>query len=236
MLLLIWLLIGSPVLPLHVGRTPALPPRLTQHGQVGATDDGGDAAAPQDGLTLVVAGIAGRGVGDGEPAVVVADAARQQRPILLPNDVQLDQRPGRAEGRGGQLQSLPGAREAGQGVVRHAGARGRAPEFALPLTLPRCRPLCALVLQGSGPQFPRLYNGDNYALLPGGCGEGRPGPMITRARGLSRAGNWPFHVSLCLRSAPSSVSQWMGKCGSPEMHIRALSCSMQESLIAACGI
>lgn len=176
MLLLIRPLIGSPVLPLHVGGIPAFPPCLTQHGQVGAADDGGDAAATQDGLTLIVAGVAGRGVGDGEPAVVVTDAAGQQHPILLPNDVQLDQRPGWAEGRGGQLQGLPGAREAGQSVVRQPGAGCQVPEFALPLPLPRCRPLCGLVRQGCGPQFPRLYNGDNYALPPGGCGEGRPGP------------------------------------------------------------
>ena len=48
------------------------------------------------------------------------------------------------------------------------------------------------------------------------------------------------HVSLPLLCpvcrALSSVSQWMGKCGSPEVHVWGLSCSMQETLVAACGV
>lgn len=63
------------MLPLPFWVPPAAPPRLTQHRQVGSTDDGGDAAAVQHGLALVEAGVAARGVGDGEPAVVVADTA-----------------------------------------------------------------------------------------------------------------------------------------------------------------
>lgn len=96
------------------GPPTALPP-LTQHRQVGTTDDGRDAAAAKHGLTLVVAGVAARGVGNGEPAVEVTDATCQQYPILLPNDVKLDQGPEGGEGAGAQSQGLPEAQEAGQG-------------------------------------------------------------------------------------------------------------------------
>lgn len=69
--------------------------RLTQHREVGAPGDRGHAAASQHGLTLVVPGVADRGVGDGEPAIVVADPIGEQSPIFLPHNVQLDQRPTR---------------------------------------------------------------------------------------------------------------------------------------------
>lgn len=113
MLLLIWLLIGSPVLPFTAGRTPALPPRLTQHGQVGATDDGGD-AVPAGRPHTRSSRHRWPWVRDGEPAVVAMMPLDSSAPILLPNDVQLDQRPGRAEGRGGQPQSSQGLRRQGR--------------------------------------------------------------------------------------------------------------------------
>lgn len=69
--------------------------RLTQHREVGTPGDGGYAAAAQHGLALIVAGIADRGVGDGEPAVVVADTTGEQSSVFLPHNVQLDQRPTR---------------------------------------------------------------------------------------------------------------------------------------------
>lgn len=53
----------------------AAPPCLTQHREVGAPDHRGDTAAAQDSFTLIVASVAASGVGDGEPAVVVTDAA-----------------------------------------------------------------------------------------------------------------------------------------------------------------
>lgn len=68
---------------------------LTQHREVGAPGDRGHAAASQHGLTLIVPGVADRGVGDGESAVVVTDTIGEQSPIFLPHNVQLDQRPTR---------------------------------------------------------------------------------------------------------------------------------------------
>lgn len=68
---------------------------LTQHGEVGAPGDRGHAATSQHGLTLIEPGVADRGVGDGEPAVVVADTTGEQGPIFLPHNVQLGQRPTR---------------------------------------------------------------------------------------------------------------------------------------------
>lgn len=78
---------------------------LTQHREVGAPGDRGHAAAAQHGFALVVAGVADRGVGDGEPAVVVADATGEWSPVLLPHNVQLDERPTR---RGRQSLSVKG--------------------------------------------------------------------------------------------------------------------------------
>lgn len=95
----------QPYCPYPWGGSPAALPQLTEHRQEGSTDDGGDAAATQDSLALVVAGVAAHGAGDGQPAVVVAEAARQWHPIFLPNDVQLDQGP---EGREGSRFSATG--------------------------------------------------------------------------------------------------------------------------------
>lgn len=137
----------------EVGSSRAVPPpqgnpstaplsHLTQDRQVSSADNRRDTAAAQDSLTLVVTRVAARGVGDGEPTVVVADAARQQCPILLPDDVQLDQRPGEGMGgrAGAQPQRLSEAREAGWGVVRRASLEGRGRVvrclgLATPLTL-----------------------------------------------------------------------------------------------------
>lgn len=50
------------------------------------------AAAAEDGLTLVVAGIAHQGTEDGQPAVKVTQTAAHQHAVLTPCDAQLDQR------------------------------------------------------------------------------------------------------------------------------------------------
>lgn len=129
MLLLIQPLLGSPGHAPGPGGwgAPAALPQLTQHRQVGSADDRGDAAAAKDGLALVVASVAARGAGDGEPAVVVADAARQRHPIFLPNDVQLDQGPGGGEG--GRLSATGASRNlrARAGVHRSASPGTPAP-------------------------------------------------------------------------------------------------------------
>lgn len=68
---------------------------LTQHREVGAPGDRGHAGASQHGFALIEAGVADCGIGDGEPAIVVADATGERSPVLLPHNVQLDQRPTR---------------------------------------------------------------------------------------------------------------------------------------------
>lgn len=110
---------------------PAALPQLTQHRQVGSTDDRGDAAAAQGGLALVVAGVTARGARDGKPAVVVADAPRQRHPIFLPGDVQLDQGPGGGEG--GRFSATGASRN----LRARAGVRGSASPGPQPLPLPR---------------------------------------------------------------------------------------------------
>lgn len=55
--------------------------------------DWGDAAAAENGLALVEAGVAHHGTEDGQPAVEVAQTAGHQHAILTPRDTQLDERP-----------------------------------------------------------------------------------------------------------------------------------------------
>lgn len=163
------------LLPLPLGGgSPAALPQLTQHRQEGSTDDGGDAAATQDSLALVVAGVAARGAGDGQPAVVVAEAARQRHPIFLPNDVQLDQGPG---GREGNRFSATGTSRGGQAWV---GVQAQNPSP------------CLFEGRHSGPRFSCLQNG---TAVPRGCAEGgrsnagrqlQPRPALTWCTGLPR--------------------------------------------------
>lgn len=68
-------------------------PVLTQYVQIRPGADGGDAAAAEDGLALVVAGIAHHGTEDGQPAVEVTQTAGHQHAVLTPRDAQLDERP-----------------------------------------------------------------------------------------------------------------------------------------------
>lgn len=66
---------------------------LTQHVQVGPGAHWGHAAAAQDGLALVVAGVAQHRAENGQPAIEVAQAAAHQHAVLTPRDAQLDERP-----------------------------------------------------------------------------------------------------------------------------------------------
>lgn len=61
--------------------------------QISPGTDWRHAAAAEDGLALVEAGIAHHRAEDGQPAVEVAQAARHQHAILTPRDAQLDKRP-----------------------------------------------------------------------------------------------------------------------------------------------
>lgn len=61
--------------------------------QISPGTDWRHAAAAEDGLALVEAGIANHRAEDGQPAVEVAQAARHQHAILTPRDAQLDKRP-----------------------------------------------------------------------------------------------------------------------------------------------
>lgn len=92
--------IDSPHRPHPQGTLGPASPRLTQHGEVSAPHGRGDTAAAQDGLALIVAGVAGPRAGDGEAAAEVADTAAEGLPIFLPDQVQFDQGPGRDRGWG----------------------------------------------------------------------------------------------------------------------------------------
>ena len=59
--------------------------------------DGRHAAAAEDGLALVEAGVAERRAEDGQPAVEVAQAGGHGRAVLPPGDAQLDERPARKQ-------------------------------------------------------------------------------------------------------------------------------------------
>lgn len=61
--------------------------------QISPAADWRHAAAAEDGLALVEAGVAHQGVDDGQPAVEVAQTARHQHAVLTPRDTQLDERP-----------------------------------------------------------------------------------------------------------------------------------------------
>lgn len=67
---------------------------LTLHVQVGPSADWRHAAAAEDGLALVVAGVAQRRAEDHQPAVEVAQAAGHRHAVLAPRDAELDERPG----------------------------------------------------------------------------------------------------------------------------------------------
>lgn len=66
---------------------------LTLHVQISPGADRRHAAAAEDGLALVVAGVAHHGAEDGQPAVEVAQSAVHQHAVLAPCDAQLDKRP-----------------------------------------------------------------------------------------------------------------------------------------------
>lgn len=78
-----------PHVPMFTERFPI----LTQYVQIRPGADGGDAAAAEDGLALVVAGVAHDGTEDGQPAVEVTQTAGHQHAVLTPRDAQLDERP-----------------------------------------------------------------------------------------------------------------------------------------------
>lgn len=77
---------------------PVLTGLLTLHVQVGPGADGRHAAAAEDGLALVVAGVAQNRAQDRQPAVEVAQAAAHRHAVLTPCDAELDERPGAGAG------------------------------------------------------------------------------------------------------------------------------------------
>lgn len=61
--------------------------------QISPGADRGHAAAAENGLALVVSGVAHQRAEDGQPAVEVAQTAVHQHAVLTPRDAQLDERP-----------------------------------------------------------------------------------------------------------------------------------------------
>lgn len=69
-------------------------PMLTQHREVGSPHHRRHTATSQHSLTFIVAAVTQSGIEDGQAPIVVTDATRHRHPVLLPDDVQLDEWPG----------------------------------------------------------------------------------------------------------------------------------------------
>ena len=72
---------------------------MTLYVEVGSGADGGHAAAAEHRLALVESRVAHHRAQHGQAAVVVAQTAGDQHPVLPPGDAQLDQRSGEGETR-----------------------------------------------------------------------------------------------------------------------------------------
>ena len=67
---------------------------FTENVQEGPSSDGGDAAAAERRLALVVAAVSDRRQADDQPAAKIPDPRADHRPVLPPSDAHFDERSG----------------------------------------------------------------------------------------------------------------------------------------------